>query len=322
MPAIKPFPNFTVADHNAKIAEAEGAAKFLEASDLTDEIEKRIAEGPGPHGIKLPWQVTHDRFRLGKGLITVLAGENGSGKSTIASQIMVNAAARHKVLLMSLEMQSVDVAELMAKQWCGKDEITLADYEEFALDCAEYLYTFENPAEITTERVLGGCWMAAKMGVELLVLDNLQCVHMSSNIDDERRFISQLHAVAQQTGMHILIVHHIRKSQADQANSKPTKDRVLGAGAITNLSENVLLLWANQDRQTLALQRESGANLSPDQNAMLDAQGDIELTFEKQRFAASHWKIQLFLDNGRLHKEMEMGANCLPERRRVPGVAG
>ena len=197
MPAIKPFPNFTVADHNAKIAEAEGAAKFPgKLPDLTGEIEKRI-DGGGRAAFKLPWQCTHDKFRLGKGLVTVLAGENGSGKSTIASQIMVNAAARHKVLLMSLEMQSVDVAELMANAMVWQNrKITLADYEEFALDWLNTGTRLRTPAEITTERVLGGCWMAAKMGVELLVLDNLQCVHMSSNIDDERKFISQLHAVA------------------------------------------------------------------------------------------------------------------------------
>jgi hypothetical protein len=30
----------------------------------------------------------------------------------------------------------------------------------------------------------------------------------------------------------------------------------------------------------------------------------------------------LFLDAGRLHKDGEMAPNCLPARRRVPGVAG
>ena len=81
---------------------------------------------------------------------------------------------------------------------------------------------------------------------------------------------------------------------------------MLGAGAITNLSENVLLLWANVERQSLARQRESGANLSPDQNAMLDAQGDIELTFEKHSaLPRATGKFSSFLDNGG-SKEIEM----------------
>ena len=59
-----------------------------------------------------------------------------------------------------------------------------------------------------------------------------------------------------------------------------------------------------------------------DENAYLAEHGDIEFKIEKQRFGPDRWKVQLFLDAGRLHKDGEMAPNCLPERRRVPGVAG
>ena len=320
MPTLDYFAQFTMADHQRALADAE--AKFLRLSELAEDVARKIIKGPGPHGIKLPWLSTHDNFRLGDGQLTVLAGENGSGKSTLASQILVDVAANHDVLMMSLEMDASDVTSMMAKQWSGKDEIALGDYKSFVLDCDDHVWTLENPTEITPQRVLGALWQAADIGVKFVVLDNLQCVNLSTKYDDEKIFIVDIASVAKVTGIHILMVHHTRKSQADQGNIRPTRDRVLGSGAITNIAQNVILVWANEERQTLARKREAGIHLLSEENAYLAEHGDIEFKIEKQRFGPDRWNVQLFLDAGRLHKDGEMAPNCLPARRRVPGVAG
>lgn len=313
MPKISEIVGFTIKDHNRYVAEMS-EAKLITADDLIDGILEKQAKGPGPHGLRWPWEKNQDRFAFGEGHLTVLAGENGAGKSTVATQISMHLCASTTVGILSLEMDEVDLGDLMSTQWLGRDGSKTAEsLAEWAAEMRKRMWLFENPTDITAERVLGALWAMHDKGVKFVVLDNLQCIKLSTKYDDEKEFLNQLAAVARLTGMHICLVHHLRKSSGDSANQRPTKDRVLGSGAITNIAQNVLLLWADEERQKLAMIQQSGKELLMEDRKKLDGP-DLVLTVAKQRFGESYWPQNLWWGNARLLKDQQFGGDCKPGR--------
>ena len=77
--------NFTFKQHRARIAELR-VGEIARPADFRDEVEAELAKGPGPHGLRWPWDARQDDFALGEGEMTVLAADGGVGKSTLTSQ--------------------------------------------------------------------------------------------------------------------------------------------------------------------------------------------------------------------------------------------
>jgi twinkle protein len=107
--------------------------------------------------------------------------------------------------------------------------------------------------------------------------------------------------------MHIVLVHHVRKTGGDSENPKPTRDRVKGNGAITQLVDNVLLLWRNRDRQEARRLEDYGHPLTEDQRRVLNENPDLELTVSKQRDGEDHWVLALWDGNGLTFKDERYG---------------
>ena len=73
----------------SKITDAQ--RKVRDSGYFVGEVMDRFLNGTNMAGIKLPFHVFDDLFRLRAQELTVLAGINGAGKSMIAGQMMISA---------------------------------------------------------------------------------------------------------------------------------------------------------------------------------------------------------------------------------------
>jgi twinkle protein len=94
-------------------------------------------------------------------------------------------------------------------------------------------------------------------------------------------FVDELTAIARDHGIHIHLVHHVKKPKDE--DHKPNKYDYKGSGAITDLVDNVISVWRNKAKER---KREEG-------KAIEDKEPDALLICDKQR--NGEWEGQIGL---------------------------
>lgn len=198
------------------------------------------------------------------GQFVILTGERGMGKSTFASQLVVNAAAAGiKTFIYSEELTNATVKEWIERQIAGPDCINLelmpSGYEKTHIN-AVYLdqiarwhegmiYLYDRDALVNTDDddvdkdLIGKIRKAIiQYGCQFIVLDNLMTA-----IDDNLQFdilrqqaifVKKLKRLASRFGVVILLVAHPRKAAKDSKGFQ--NDDVLGSSNITNFADIIL----------------------------------------------------------------------------------
>jgi twinkle protein len=302
-------PGFSFSQHRSKLADARGANVF-NPEKLAEETREFFAKGPGPHGLRWPWHARQQDFAFAPGELTVLAADGGVGKTTLVSQIALSLSSAVKVGIISVEETSVRTVARLNQQY----SLAMVPSEEQQRDFLENgvsdnVWIFEVPNAMTPDSAYGAIWAMVDKGCEFVVVDNMQSCGCKTDSDQERDFINELNAICLATGIHILLCHHVRKTGGDADNPRPTRDRVKGNGAITQLAFNVLLLWRNYERAKLRHAEEAGHghDLSPDERKVLDNEPDLELVVSKQRNGPDHWTLPLWDGNGLTFKDERFG---------------
>lgn len=198
------------------------------------------------------------------GQLVILTGERGRGKSTFASQLVVNAAASGiKSFIYSGEMPNAAVKEWIERQIAGPDCINLeqmpSGYEKTHIN-AMYtdqiaawhdgmIYIYDTDALINTEDegverdLLGKVRKAiVQYGCRFIVIDNLMTA-----IDDDLQFdiyrqqamfVKKLKRLASRFGVVILLIAHPKKAGKDGKGFE--NDDVLGSSNITNFADIIM----------------------------------------------------------------------------------
>ena len=99
-----------------------------------------------------------------------------------------------------------------------------------------------------------------------------------------QKFIDRLMWVAKTHGGHIHLVHHIRKGENEDI--VPNKFDVKGAGEITDMVDNVCIVWKNKKKQRMI---ENGETVTDDTPCGI-------INVEKQRHGEWEGKIKLWFD--------------------------
>lgn len=302
-------PGFTFKNHRDRIAELR-VGELIRPESLRDQLDAHWAKGPGPHGLRWPWHKGQSDFAFGEGQVTVLASDGGVGKTTLTSQIALALCADVPVGIISVEEHSLDTVARLQQQFSNTSAPTGEQTQDFWGNSAhQNIVIYDCPSAITPADAYGAIWAMVDMGCEMVIVDNMQSCGCKTDSDQERDFINELNAIAQATRKHILLVHHVRKSGGDADNPRPTRDRVKGNGAITQLVCNVLLLWRNQYRQDLVRLEEAGhtEEFCRDEYKVLNEESDLELIVSKQRFGPDHWVLKLWDGNGPTFKDERYG---------------
>jgi twinkle protein len=131
-----------------------------------------------------------------------------------------------------------------------------------------------------------------KLKINHFVIDSLmKCGIAEDDYNRQKAFVDQLCAHAKDTGMHVHLIAHSRKSQDEYA--VPGKMDVKGSGAITDQVDNVLTVWRNKRKEL-----EIGKLVAKNQDIPDDLreQPDAMVICDKQRHGEWEGRIALWFD--------------------------
>mgnify|MGYP002184308660 FL=1 len=103
-----------------------------------------------------------------------------------------------------------------------------------------------------------------RYGINLFVIDSL----MKCGIDDDdyngqKEFLDAICDFKNKTNSHVILVTHSRKSDSED---KPTgKMDVKGSGSITDLTDNLFIIWRNKRRERALQKLQAGQQLTPEE---------------------------------------------------------
>jgi replicative DNA helicase len=192
-----------------------------------------------------------DKYMQGlrRGEVTVITADTGCGKTTFATQLMVNTAMQGiPVWINSWEMNPATVmrklASIVLRRPMKLQNFTDHENEQFDEWCGRYK-VYINPNTIGTSiDVLGEQLKAAKkLGVEIVMLDHLDYLvntrkeKVHEAIDDT---VKRLHEMAFSLSMHFLLICHPRQSMngTDEVGIHSLK----GSSSIKQYADNILIL--------------------------------------------------------------------------------
>ncbi|MGN1057201.1 MAG: DnaB-like helicase C-terminal domain-containing protein [Comamonas sp.] len=293
-------------DFAAYEQETDVQQKVVEASVW---VQALIDQIQNPHkrakAAKLPWRKTHALIEFRPGEVTLWAGANGNGKSLVTGMASLSLCAQGEpVCIASFEMKPTTTLARMARQWSGENpqhpkwagsaagiKHMVDLYEQFRDWTTNKLWLYDQQGTVVPSQVVAMCRYAAKvLKVKHVVVDSLmKCVPDEDDYNGQKRFVDELTAIARDHHIHIHLIHHVKKLPSE--DQKPNKYDLKGTGAITDLADNVILVWRNKakerKREENKLTEEMDAK-EPDTLLICDKQrngeweGSIGLWFEKQ----------------------------------------
>lgn len=287
-------------DRYMRESEAEHKVKPVAhwEADLNDEFRD---QGEGDVHARLPWARLATRISLRPGEVSLWFGFNGHGKSLLLGQAMLSAASQgERVCIASFEMRPRKTLARMARQFCDDFQPGPASVKDFVRWAQGKVWVYDQTSTVEPERVYAVIRYAVeRLKVTHFVVDNLtKCVASDDDYAGQKAVVDKLTALAQALGIHIHLVHHARKDRDE--TRPPRKMDALGASAITNLVDNVLIVWRNKAKW----EKES-----PDHN-----QPDAMLIVDKQRHGTGWEGSQNLNYHQRSQQYVESGAQALDLR--------
>lgn len=215
-----------------------------------------------------------DRFKFGidkldkitrgakEGELIVLAGDNGSGKTLISKQFILNARKfNKKTLVVNGEIQNEVYKEDLFMQANGDNKlvktedilipgeydfrVTDENYKDINDWLNDYLYTMSDQEELTDKNVLSKIETSIiKNNVFFIVVDNLSVIYCDGENESEAkgRFVVELKKLAKKYGVCILLVNHFTKGPKDRG-----KEGIKGSGIISDIADMVFLVTRVDD---------------------------------------------------------------------------
>lgn len=280
--------------------ETDAQAKVKPAAMWVQELIDRIRNPVKQPRALMPWRKTHAMVAFRPGEVTVWGGANGNGKSLVTGQIALSLIAQdHKVCIASFEMKPAKTLERMGRQYSGynpedpafagsdeaKEELVKV-YQDFKEWTDGRLWLYDQQGTVTAKQVAAVVRYCAKeKGITHFFVDSLmKCVASEDDYNGQKMFVDELTAIARDHGIHIHLVHHIRKP-ADESH-KPSKYDYKGTGAITDQVDNVISVWRNKAKEK---KRDEGGPVE-------DKEPDALLICDKQRNGEWEGSIGLWFD--------------------------
>ena len=257
---------------------------LIRLTDVSDDIVDRFSEGLDFYGDELPWQKTTDLFRLRPCEVTIWAGISGHGKSQVLSHVVAHLIKSTSCLIASLEMPLSALGQRLVRQIVGTSKPTKL-YIHKALEFThKNLWVYDQLDSVETERIFGMVVYAMKvLGVKHIILDSLmKCGVDDDDYNGQKRFVDRLCWAAKTYGGHIHLIHHIRKTKSEE--DIPDKFDIMGASALTNLVDNVVIVHRNKAKENLPESEQD------------DKDPDTRLIVAKQRHGEWEGRITLWFD--------------------------
>lgn len=278
-------------DLSEYLQEPEDAHKIRPAGEWLQDVIDSFHKPRGFMKIGLGFQKTRADFEVRPAEVSLFAGINGHGKSQFVGQVVKNLCEQgQRVCMASLEMSPPRTMARMSRQAYGAAEPTMHYLKDFHAWTDGRLWLYDHVGNSNPDTMIAIIRYAVdKFGIQVFVVDNLtKVVDGEDNYNAQKDFVNRLCSVAHDTGVHIILVAHVRKSKSEK--EQPGKFDVKGAGSITDLVDNVFIVWRNKGKEDAA---RKGEDVDPNDP-------DTVLQLEKQRNGETEGHYGFWFDPGSL----------------------
>ncbi|MDP3385595.1 MAG: DnaB-like helicase C-terminal domain-containing protein [Eubacteriales bacterium] len=193
------------------------------------------------------------------GQLVIWTGYNGSGKSTILSNVLLNAIEKgHRTFVYSGELTKEDFKEWMDLQLSGKKHLSSyycpVKRQEIPTPNPRYysyldkfydekIYLFDTEDYATDEKIISAMeYMAKREGIKVFAIDNMLTMNISGVGGDlnekQGKLILKLKSFARIFNAVVHLVAHPRKPSPGQ--SRVDKYSISGTANITDLADRVI----------------------------------------------------------------------------------
>lgn len=249
-------------DFNLYLRETDAQTSVKPAALWIGELIHRLRNPDQSKKVYLPWDKARNVFTFRQGEVTLWAGQNGHGKTQVVSQLVLSLMGQdERVCIASFEMKPATTMQRLARMYAGTNPFSpeyqgpggadaLEDlYKELGQWSDGRLWIYDQQGTVEASRVIGMARYCAKeLGVTHIVIDSLmKCVRGEDDYNGQKEFVDELTALARDNAIHVHLIHHTRKPQNE--NHVPDKYDNKGSGAITDLVDNVMMVWRNKAKE-------------------------------------------------------------------------
>lgn len=263
------------------LTEPEDVHKIRPASEWSQGVIDALYVRSNKPEVQLGWEKTNGRFAFRKGELTIWGGINGHGKSMLTSQVALDLCLQNqRVCIASLEMKPEKTMLRMCKQAAG-DAMPSRDFIASMHGWTDdRLWLYDHTGSVKPQKMLAVARYAVEnLHIEHFVIDNLmKCVPGDDDYNGQKDFVNSLTAIAQDTGAHIHLIAHVKKGGSEY--ERPGKFDVKGSGSITDLADNLFIVWRNKRKEAVGSEK---LKLKRDEADLVMGEPDCYLSLEKQR---------------------------------------
>ena len=188
---------------------------------------------------------------FGYGTVVLLTGRSGEGKSTVASQFVVEALAQDlNCLIYSGELSPLTIKAVVSGQLYGNKKMTNSQIDECNQFLKDRLYIYNTDAyEAYSEELMSVIIdTVIKRDIKMVLLDNLMMLVTATENDSYLRkqseFVGKLTRYAKQLNCTFILVAHPRKSYGTLSNND-----ISGSADIVNRVDTVMSYSRDKDRE-------------------------------------------------------------------------
>lgn len=274
-------------------AEDDGRADVRPASEFIDAlIEHLHSPRAEASGCATPWGSLGDDLRFRAGEVSLWGGVNGHGKSAVLGYAMLHAmSAGERVCIASMEMRPLATMERLGRQAACAEKPAPDYLKGFGQWTNDRLWLYNHVGTVQRDRMIAvSRYCRNELGVQHMIIDSLlKCGIAPDDYAGQKHFVDQLCALARDTDLHIHLVHHARKGEKE--SNVPDKFDLKGAGEITDLVDNVLIVHRNKAKEA-----ELRKDLTPEKREEVETKADTVLICAKQRHYTWEGNLKLWFD--------------------------
>lgn len=265
-------------DFRAWYESPSNGIKIRKAAEFSDDLEKSLFAPREFPRVVTGFEGMLGKFDLRESEMTVWAGPNGQGKSMVTTQVGLSLCEQNqRICIASIEMKPHKTLERMVCMAYGTNDPTPSQVREFMAWSDDRLWMYDHVGSVDPQEMIGAVRYAVmELGMQHFFVDNLQkCIANEDDYNGQKAFSDKLFAIAKDNPAHIHLVHHTRK-----VSGTPSKNDVKGASSITDLVDNVVLVYKNMRKEDIMAGR-----VQVKESEWLDAQAepDVSLDLVKQR---------------------------------------
>lgn len=292
-------------DLDAYMSDTDASHKVKPASHWEDDLNTEfLDQGQGNLHPRLPWSRLESKVALRPGEVSLWFGFNGHGKSLLLGQTILSLCTQNeRACVASFEMKPHKTLARMARQYADASQPTPPQVHDFVTWAKGRLWLYDQTGTVDAERVYAVIrYCVDQLKITHFVVDNLtKCVASDDDYAGQKAIVDKLTSLAQSLNIHIHLVHHARKDRDE--TRPPRKMDALGASAITNLVDNVFIVWRNKAKAESA---------SPNPN-----DPDAMLICDKQRHGTG-WEGLLNLNYHQRSTQYIQCGNCAIDMTSYP----